>query len=479
MGGSISSEIDRLARQDPPVQKIDVRSKSLTEIPPNINTLKALTDINASYNQIKLLPASLGQVKTLKVLNLANNRLEDLPQEITDLVGLIELNLSINKIKVLPRGFGSYKALRLLDLSHNQLEELPSQVGLLGTLKELFLSFNKLKRLPPELGKCANLEKITLSNNQIRFVPSELAQIQYLRTLELTGNKIKVLPPEVAEIPELQHLNLSLNPVIKPIDQAARKGPKALLEYLRSDAYDQEYYAVRRPPAPTHRVTRMVPRILPLAPLTSWCSTRRSTRIRTRIRRRRRRRRRTRRRRTRARPRRSDAQSLPDLVCAYNTPCASAHPPPTHRKADRARIDSRNTHERRIVLAGTPTQKWATDEGRVQQDRGQGDSGQNTRGSICVCTHRLLGGLLLEGDDGLLAHGIEDRDENLLAVVDEGADGVTELTLGELEILLGGAVGQEKAAEAVIGDSEALEHGGECGASCACGRGGVQGNQRA
>lgn len=95
------------------------------------------------------------------------------------------------------------------------------------------------------------------------------------------------------------------------------------------------------------------------------------------------------------------------------------------------------------------------------------DMGTASRGreEACVCTHRSLGGLLLEGDDGLLAHGVEDRDEDLLAVVDEGADGVTELTLRELEILLGGAVGQEKAAEAVIGASEALEHGSERGAS--------------
>src|SRR5262249_24533692 len=93
--------------------------------------------------------------------------------------------------------------------------------------------------------------------------------------------------------------------------EAARKGPKALLEYLRSDAYDQEYYTVRRSPL---LFSLLVAPSQP--PLSRARSTRRSTRTRTRIalktRRRRRATRRTARRRARrrrarrtARPRRS------------------------------------------------------------------------------------------------------------------------------------------------------------------------------
>lgn len=413
MGGSISSEIDRLAKQDPPIQKLDVRQKSLTEIPPNINTLKALTDLNGSYNQIKTIPPSLGQVKTLKILNLANNKLDELPQELTDLVNLIELNLSINKIKLLPRGFGSYKALRLLDLSHNMLEELPSQVGLLGTLKELYLSFNQLKRLPPELGKCGNIEKITLSNNKLRFIPAELAQNQYLKTLDLTGNKIKVIPPEVAEIPELSNLGLSLNPVIKSIDQAARKGPKALLEFLRSDAYDQEYYTVRL----------------------FVC-----------------------------------VSSLTDTTVQERTP-ESGRGQLRREEEEEGREEGQEEGREEVtrtlqILGGglrrvlTPKlNSYRRDAAMPTRGSSSAGSRKNSEGrrTMDTGTACLLGSLLLEGDDGLLAHGVENRDEDLLAVIDESTDLVAQLALRELEVLLGSAVRQEKAAEAVVGHSEGLD----------------------
>jgi hypothetical protein len=83
-----------------------------------------------------------------------------------------------------------------------------------------------------------------LGYNQIRALPTELAQLQFLKILDLTANKVVVVPPEVAEIPDLQEIQLSLNPVLESIDKAARKGHKVLLEFLRSDQYDAEYYEV-------------------------------------------------------------------------------------------------------------------------------------------------------------------------------------------------------------------------------------------
>ncbi len=72
-------------------------------------------------------------------------------------------------------------------------------------------------------------------------MPNELSQLQFLKALDLTGNRMRVLPPEVAEIPEIQTISISLNPVIECIDKAARRGPKQLIEFLRSDEYDAAY----------------------------------------------------------------------------------------------------------------------------------------------------------------------------------------------------------------------------------------------
>ena len=59
-------------------------------------------------------------------------------------------------------------------------------------------------------------------------------------------------------------------------------------------------------------------------------------------------------------------------------------------------------------------------------------------------------GRLLEGDGLLLAHGRNDRDEQILAVVEVGLDLLAHVTLGELDIVLGGAVLGHEVEEAVI-----------------------------
>lgn len=64
-----------------------------------------------------------------------------------------------------------------------------------------------------------------------------------------------------------------------------------------------------------------------------------------------------------------------------------------------------------------------------------------------------LGGLLV-GDDGLLAHGGDDSDNEILALVELGLDLVSNLALGERDIVLGGTVGGEERQETVINVDE-------------------------
>ncbi|EYU62058.1 leucine-rich repeat domain-containing protein, partial [Leptospira interrogans] len=50
------------------------------------------------YNQIKILPIEIGQLKNLQVLNLGSNRLTTLPKEIEQLKNLQELYLNNNQL---------------------------------------------------------------------------------------------------------------------------------------------------------------------------------------------------------------------------------------------------------------------------------------------------------------------------------------------------------------------------------------------
>jgi Leucine-rich repeat (LRR) protein len=57
------------------LEKVDVSSNELAEIPPGIANLVNLHDLNLDHNAIASLPDEIGQLKKLKALSLRHNRL--------------------------------------------------------------------------------------------------------------------------------------------------------------------------------------------------------------------------------------------------------------------------------------------------------------------------------------------------------------------------------------------------------------------
>lgn len=85
-----------------------------------------------------------------------------------------------------------------------------------------------------------------MSSNQIEELPHELGKLNKLKILDVTSNQLTVVPPDLGSIETLEKVDLSLNPVVKEVDEFARKGPTKLKEYLKSDDYDQVYYRERK-----------------------------------------------------------------------------------------------------------------------------------------------------------------------------------------------------------------------------------------
>lgn len=74
-----------------------------------------------SNSKLKILPAEIGGLTKLTVINLSGNHLTTLPAEIGSLKSLKRLNLSHNKIRTLPREIKNCTALTILDLLSNPL----------------------------------------------------------------------------------------------------------------------------------------------------------------------------------------------------------------------------------------------------------------------------------------------------------------------------------------------------------------------
>jgi Leucine-rich repeat (LRR) protein len=109
-----------------------------------IRKYKNSTELNLSGNNIRTLPAEIGEMEKLTVLNLENNRLDSLPAEIRKMTRLESLDISNNNISGVPAEIGQLKNLKLLDLSQNQIDALPMEIFNLTEIEKIDLSGNRI-----------------------------------------------------------------------------------------------------------------------------------------------------------------------------------------------------------------------------------------------------------------------------------------------------------------------------------------------
>ena len=106
----------------------------------------AIESIDLRMNNLTgLIPASLGNLRHLKILCLDRNQLRG----------------------PIPASLGNLQRLKLLDLQNNQLSgEIPASLGNLQNLLSLYLSYNQLSgEIPEELGNLQQLERLALRGN--------------------------------------------------------------------------------------------------------------------------------------------------------------------------------------------------------------------------------------------------------------------------------------------------------------------------
>jgi small GTP-binding protein len=214
--------------------ELDLSRNQLRLLPAEIGELTNLTKLNLSGNPLKTLPAEIGELTNLSDLNLYGNRLTSLPAEIGELTNLTVLSLSGNQLKTLPAEIGELTNLTVLYLSGNQLKTLPAEIRKLTNLTGLDLSGNQLKTLPAEIGELTNLTGLDLSGNRLKTLPAEIGELTNLTVLYLSGNQLKTLPAEIRKLTNLTELDLSENPLEIPPPEIAKQGIEAIRSYFES-----------------------------------------------------------------------------------------------------------------------------------------------------------------------------------------------------------------------------------------------------
>jgi len=182
------------------------------------------------------LPAELGDMQSLKLLNLSNNNLSgNLPVSIGKLTQCEEINLSSNKLNgPMHASFGNLARLKKLLLSLNNFSgNLPASLGGMKELIILHINQNNFNGpIPTSIGSLSKLEELLMSQNLfIGSLPAELSSLSKLRTFivsqnGLTGN----LPPQMASLSQLQFFYADENQLTGniPVEWAALTNLKEL-----------------------------------------------------------------------------------------------------------------------------------------------------------------------------------------------------------------------------------------------------------
>lgn len=134
-----------------------------------------LTTLSASYNNITRWP-DVSNFPNLKVLYLNSNpNLCGFPIEVTQLKHLEYLSLNLtNAGCMIPPEIGNMTTLKSLNLANSNVLNMPDTIGNLVNLEELYYYGNQLTEIPDSILKLKNLRLISFGSNHINTLSVEV-----------------------------------------------------------------------------------------------------------------------------------------------------------------------------------------------------------------------------------------------------------------------------------------------------------------
>mmetsp|Transcript_11903 Transcript_11903/g.22925 ORF Transcript_11903/g.22925 Transcript_11903/m.22925 type:complete len:280 (-) Transcript_11903:199-1038(-) len=154
-----------------------------------------------------------------KSLNLRGRRLRALPPQMCwSLTNLHDLFLSSNYFETLPAAIGNLVELRVLDVAQgihhsHMLRKVPTEIKSMTKLRCLILDWNKLETVPREIGHLTDLRLLSMKHNKVVNLPEEIESLVFLNELWLDDNKLNSLPPGIKSLTDLTYIGLSQNPL--------------------------------------------------------------------------------------------------------------------------------------------------------------------------------------------------------------------------------------------------------------------------
>ena len=121
-------------------------SNGITTIQPEsvvVITDNHVTELHLNELNLTVIPASIGELFHLEILDISDNQIEELPTSIEKLQNLKSIKADHNNIWSIPASIGMLKSLEFLDFAFNNLQTLPEPITYLS-LNRAFFGFNML-----------------------------------------------------------------------------------------------------------------------------------------------------------------------------------------------------------------------------------------------------------------------------------------------------------------------------------------------
>lgn len=189
------------------LRKLTIHNMTLKNIPEGLAKLSNLENLCFFNAPFEGLPDGLIDLKKLRRIEIVAS-VEVLPKQICKVHQLQELILCRNQITQLPAKIGWLSNLEMLEVSeHQQLMTLPEEIGQLTHLTYLNMSRSQITVLPSTIGKLDQLTYLSINSAALKHFPPELNQLQKLEYIDMVNT---LIPDEeiVALLKQLPHCEI-------------------------------------------------------------------------------------------------------------------------------------------------------------------------------------------------------------------------------------------------------------------------------
>lgn len=195
--------------------EMSIMHTNLESFPEEITEILPLKTLTLLGINIRRILQSIGRLKKLEELNVAQNVIEFLPNEICELQSLQELDVSTNLLTSLPVSLSKCKLLTSLQLSDNKFQEWPPCIFDLVSIQMLSFSNNRLELVPEGISKLTTLRQLFVQQNSLLTVSRSVEHLLRLEVVDLSHNSLSTITVYFGACPQLRRIRRADLPLLE------------------------------------------------------------------------------------------------------------------------------------------------------------------------------------------------------------------------------------------------------------------------